>query len=328
MNFQNIKNEQTNSVILSLEQLSKEYSNAIIKYNQAQLDYAYYLNKSTTNKLVDIKGTSFWGNTGLKQGNVNNINECKAMCLTNKKCTGATYNQDKKYCWIRSGEGSIISSSTNEYALIPEKMNLLNNIKIYNQRLLDINKKINNIINNNIPLYNIQSKDRSTNFPILNNNYNTLMLERKKIENEIKNFENLDKIQNENSLRINQYYYLYFILIVFGFIFIYTLLKLTYYGKIVVETTNNAIDTTKNVIVDAGNQVINAGQVIAESGKNLAVNAGNAVVNAGNELKDVAVNAGNAVANAGKGVIDMGNNLINKTKEAINGTSNQANNVN
>lgn len=325
MNFKNIKNEQTNSTILSLEQLSKQYSNAIIKYNQAQLDYAYYLNKVTGNNLIHIKGSSFWGSTGLKQGNANNINECKAMCLSNKKCTGATYNQDKKYCWTRTGNSAIIPSSSNEYAIIPEKINLLNNIKFYNQQLLNINKKINNIINNNIPLYKDQSKDRSANYPILNNNYRNLMLQREKIETEIKKFESLDRIQNENILKINYYSYIYFILIIFCFIFIFILLRLTYYGKVFIETTNDVIDTTKNVIVDAGNQVVNAGKVVADSGKQLALNAGDAVVNAGKELKDAAVNVGDVVVNAGKDVIDAGNNIITKTKEVINGT-NQTNN--
>lgn len=91
MSFQNVKQDNTNSVILSLEQLSKQYSNTLIKYNQAQLDYVNYLNNSTKTELQYLRGSAFWGEGEVKQGGVTNIDGCKAMCQTTQGCTGATY---------------------------------------------------------------------------------------------------------------------------------------------------------------------------------------------------------------------------------------------
>lgn len=326
MNFQNInvmKNDKTNSVVLSLEQLSKEYSNTLIKYNQAQLDYNNYLNKNKTNQLTELKSTAFWGTSGISQGNVNDINQCKAMCLSNSKCSGATYNPDKKYCWIRSGDGPVVPSLPNDYSIIPEQVKLLSQINIYNQRLLEINNKISNIINNNISLYTNQSNNRTINNTKLNTNYKMLMVERERINQQIKNFESLDKEQNNYGNLVTYNYYWYFIFMAIAFFLIYLLMKATSYGKIIIDATTNAIDTTKNVIVDAGNQVVDTGKVVVDASKEAAVNAGEALVNAGNEIKDAAVNAGDAVVNAGKEAVDAGNNLITQTKEAITGPTQQ-----
>ena len=487
MNFQNIQTDKTNSVILSLEQLSKEYSNTLIKYNQAQLDYVNYLNNSTktdlqylrgsafwgetevkqggvnnideckamclntpgctgatymdrdkfcwadggkgaiTSKdiygdmysitqqntqainnymgnlqakqgyafwgtsealqgnvenieeckrkiafvkakggtfqqtnpsgsgfcwvrngeggdvqygggdyysimpkypnitnyndtLNETKGTAFWGSSALNQGPANNINECKAMCLSDKKCTGATYNPDKKYCWTRSGDGPVVPSAPNDYSIVPENIRLLNIIKIYNQQLLNINQKISSIINDNLSLYQNQAVNRNINSNNLNKNFAVLTAERNRIEEQIKKFESLNKEQNEYDLRINYNYYWYFILMAIGFILVFILLKLTEYGKAVIDTTAEVIDTTKNVVVDAGNQIIDTTKAAVDAGKELAVNTGNALANAGTEIKDAAVNAGDAIVNAGKEVVDAGNNLVNQAKDAVSNT--------
>lgn len=319
MNIQNIKNQQTNSVILNLEQLSKEYSNTLIKYNQAQIDYANYIKNPIGNQLKELKGTAFWGTSGIKQGVATNINQCKAMCSSNSKCTGATFNPDKKYCWTRGGEGPVVPSLPNDYALIPEKINLLSQVKIYNQRLLDINQKITSVINNNISLYKNQANNRTINNSRLNKNYLLLTAERNKIQQEINNYESLDKKQNENANKINSNYWWYFIFMGIGCILIFILLKLTEYGNALLETTGQVIDVTKNVVEDAGNQVLEAGKAAVDNGKEMAINAGQAVADAGNEIKDAAANAGDAIVNAGKEAADAGNALINNTKQAIAG---------
>lgn len=275
-------------------------------------------------KLNETKGTAFWGASGLSQGPADNINECKAMCLSDSKCSGATYNPDKKYCWTRSGDGPVIPSLPNDYSIVPEKVRLLNIIKIYNQQLLNINKKISDIINNNLSLYKNQSVNRNINSNTLNKNFATLTAERNRIEEQIKKFESLNEEQNEYGMRIDYNYYWYFILMAIGFILIFILLKLTDYGKAVIDTAAEAIDTTKNVIVDAGNQIVDTTKNAVDSGKELAVNTGNALVNAGNEIKDAAVNAGDAIVNAGKEVVDAGKNLVNGNQENAINTGQQA----
>lgn len=169
------------------------------------------------------------------------------------------------------GQGPVIPSLANDYSIVPEKVRLLNIIKIYNQQLLDINQKISSIITDNLPLYQNQSVNRNINSDTLNKNFATLTAERNKINEQIKNFESLNQEQNEYDLRINSSYWWYFILMAIGLILIYVLLKLTEYGKAVIETTAEVIDTTKNVIVDAGNQIVDTTKNAVESTKEVAV---------------------------------------------------------
>jgi hypothetical protein len=210
------------------------------------LDYANYLNTLSTTQLEELKGTSFWGTSGLSEGTSKSINECKAMCASNSKCSGATFNPDKKYCWLRKGDGPIMPSSSNDYSIIPENIKYLNLIKITNQKLMDLNQQILGIINNNISLYNKQSTGRNVNYKTLNDNYYSLLNERNKIQKEIQKFEELNEQQNESSIHITKNYSFYFILLAIAIFCVYILFKITNYGQIVIDTSNKLIESGNN----------------------------------------------------------------------------------
>lgn len=283
----NITQDNTSSIVLNLERLSKEYANTLKQYYQLQLDYS----NSFNNKFIQLQNSSFWGDFDLSQNTVNNgINECKALCISNPKCTGATYNSDKQYCWLRSGSGNVVQSSNNNYAIVPEKIQLLKQIQNTNNKLTNINQQINTIIQNSEILYKNQSNNRQINFNNLNMNYNKLIAEKIKIENEIKEYEKLDEKQNQSLMRVDSNYLWYYILFGLGLFFIFMLLKLSEYGKSVIDSGIQVIEGSRNVVADIGENIANVGQ-------NAAINAGNILANAGDNIKNVANNVVGNVAN-------------------------------
>ena len=148
---------ETKSIILSLETLSKEYDTVLIKYNQAQKDYINYIENKSNNDddsepLSYIKGKKFDGTSTLSNRASTSVENCKAMCSSNSLCTGATYNLDREYCSIKTGEGPINIGTKNDYAIVSKKLKYLQVIKDLTEELTNINQKILTILNKRILL--------------------------------------------------------------------------------------------------------------------------------------------------------------------------------
>jgi hypothetical protein len=223
-------NDQTKSIVLSLEILSKEYDTVLIQYNQAQADYINYLKSQPTNEkdsdpLVDIKGTTFWGTDKLNEGIATDVEECKAMCSSSTECTGATFNLDKEYCWTRTGNGSINVGLPSDYAIIPENVKHLKIITSLSEKLENINSKILKIINKGEPVYDAQNEQRKQQTQILNENYKILMREREKVERTIKKYQDLNKSQNQGEIYISKNYSTYIGLVLIILIVVGLLIK-------------------------------------------------------------------------------------------------------
>ena len=313
----NNKTDNTKSIVLSLETLSKKYDTVLIKYNQAQKDYINYLKSQSSNMacskynsdstgidqdcydeiwkkagctttgkvssnsdwakkqtlngliydsylwatmtdsqhrngcygsttdtsvystetepnyninsepLTAIKGTTFWGEKKLNEGEATSLEQCKAMCASDSSCSGATYNPDKAYCWTRSGEGEINTGLSNDYAIIPEHLKYLKVIQGLSEQLTNINSEILKTINKGEPIYTDQEIQIKQQTSILNKNYKKLIKEREKVEKTIKKYQDLSKSQNNGEIFINKNYTTYFFLIVIILITIFLVFKFT-----------------------------------------------------------------------------------------------------
>ena len=153
-------NTGNGSQVLDLEVLKKQYDTLLIQYKQAQTDYINYLKTHSADedtmqkrKYNVIQGKTFWGTEGLSEQSADSLEQCQVLCTGNSKCTGATYNTDKKYCWIRGGESSISDGMVNDYALIPEEVNHIKIISGLSDRLTSINDKILKVIESQNPIY-------------------------------------------------------------------------------------------------------------------------------------------------------------------------------
>jgi hypothetical protein len=164
--------------------------------------------------LTAIKGTTFWGEKKLSEGEATSLEQCKAMCSSDSSCSGATYNPDKAYCWTRTGEGEINTGLSNDYAIIPENLKYLKIIQGLSEKLTKINSEMLKTMNKGKPLYNEQEIQINQQTSILNKNYKKLIKEREKVEKTIKKYQDLNKSQNNSENFINKNYTTYFFLII------------------------------------------------------------------------------------------------------------------
>jgi len=236
-----------NKNILDLETLNAQYDNLLIQYRQAVANYVSYLKKTDSKTtFINVKGQAFWGSGQAgKQAaytDIKDVNSCAALCSKTPNCSGATFNPNKfntPICQLRKGNGKPVVSSPDDYAIVPEEREILFNIQYLNGKLKSVNKKILNLINNNIPSYESQITERTEKNNVLLANYEKLNQERIKIDNMVKEYESLDFMQNEGELSAYSYYYYFLFLIVFFILIIILLYKFGMYLPYNTYTSDN-----------------------------------------------------------------------------------------
>lgn len=199
---------------MDLENLQKKYSNLLIKYNKAVSDYVNYLNTKTndpTKNYTSIKGMSFIGGSNNKSS-AKNIQQCKAQCADNSSCSGATFISNQ--CQIITGNGKIVPSSNDSYAIVPKEKQLLLNMERINKELIETNDEILNKIKASEPVYNDISNEINNKLVELQTGYNELEIERENIKKLVYDYETLNKKEEENTLYLTKNYYYYILLLI------------------------------------------------------------------------------------------------------------------
>lgn len=231
MNTKNNYNNKNNSITsetLDLELLQQKYNNTFIKYKQSVTDYVNYLNNQhdLDKKMVSVKGQSFIGLNTLSQINNTTLNECKAMCSTNQKCSGATFKSNT--CILKTGDTNIILASNDTYAIIPEGKQILLNMEDLNQQLIDINKQITEKNNKIKPIYNKIVDDSKNKTIDIINNYKNLLIERQNIIKLLDEYQDLDDTSKEYEIKITQNYYIYILYCILTIFIIFLLYKISF----------------------------------------------------------------------------------------------------
>ena len=238
---QNNQKEDGKSKILDLESLNTKYKNLLIEYKQAVANYVDYLKqensqmaklntskspnfKAKEQELVSIKGSAYWGISGLSQNTLATLEECKASCSIKPGCSGATFNPDKK-CFLRSGDSEIIKGLPNAYAIVPKGKHLLKIIQNINEQLTQVNKEIQDKTNYIENDYDLQVGQRLVKNAELTKQYGILTVERDKIEQILDEYQTLDEKQIEGNINISQNYYSFILLMIIMVLFIYFLYK-------------------------------------------------------------------------------------------------------
>ena len=146
-----MEKETVKSDILKIEILEKEYNSVLAQYEEAykncNSEIKTNLNESQ-NSFKVFNNRAYWGTSGLKEGAVDSQTDCENMCASDIKCTGATFNNKKNYCWTRSGNGSLAPSSSANVAILPTIKGCIITLKGLNNRLIEINQQLTNLIEN------------------------------------------------------------------------------------------------------------------------------------------------------------------------------------
>ena len=212
--------------------IAKYYTGIITDYNKnnwgsyTNAGSNYLLKLNPRNNLTNIKGQAFWGSGPINSNtNVTTVNDCEALCSSTNNCSGATFNISNNTCSLRTGEGDLVSSSDDNYAIIPQNIQYLNTLKQLNKRLTDINEKIIELINKNKPFYDTLSEKENDRSNLLNQNYKQLNKEQIKIAKFLKDSQDLDEAQNEGTILINKNYYKFVFLLIIIIVCIVILIK-------------------------------------------------------------------------------------------------------
>jgi hypothetical protein len=239
--FQNQNQNQNNSAILNLESLTKQYDTSLIQYNQVQSDYINTLQNTQSSSLptqsqvptsspnlVTIPNTTYWGTTGISSSNVSSVDTCSALCSKTPGCSGATYNvtnNSQNNCWLRSGNGSIITGSSNQYAIIPQAKSYLKTLEKLNVQLIDLNNKIMNVLETNKNVFLAQDNQRNDKYALLKENYKKLEKERRNILKQLLQYQTIEGKQTQGELVVTMNYYNYILLLIVVLICVFILAK-------------------------------------------------------------------------------------------------------
>jgi hypothetical protein len=218
--------DESSSIVLNLESLTKNYQTLLIEYQQAVVNYINYIKGKTDvsnnnnvdngDAMVTIKGVQYWGTGGISQNNAKTINECKAACVAASGCTGAIYNATdyaQPMCWLRSGESNMRAGKENDYSLIKKEQYLLSIIQSINEKLTAINQQIMEITSAGQPVFETSLQEGQHQNSILINNYKQLTQDREKITQLMNEYQTLEEQQIQGDIKINQNYYSFLLLI-------------------------------------------------------------------------------------------------------------------
>lgn len=208
MNNNNSDNLESTNV--QLEMLEKEYMLILKQYETAYANYISNLNSqqqqqpNNSDSFSALQGRTYWGTYGIKEGTAATQKECESMCLSDTKCTGATFNPSKRYCWTRGGDSGLTVGTDSDYALIPKIKENLILLKNLNQQLMDLNKRISNKLNMIYPLAKEETSSKNEKQNELTQSYSSLVKEKTELENVLNEYETLEETLNNNTLYVNQ----------------------------------------------------------------------------------------------------------------------------
>jgi Mg2+ and Co2+ transporter CorA len=188
------------SYIIKLEVLEKEYMVILKQYEENFNNYITNLKVNKDTEFVSLRGRVYWGKNKLKESTLQTIKECESMCASDLKCTGATFNSSKRYCWTREGEGNLNSGTSDDYAIIPKLRENLIVLKTLNQKLIDINNEINTTLNKMYPIAQEDIKLKNQKQEKLKQYYGVLLNEQIQIEKSLKEYETIEQQYDNNFL--------------------------------------------------------------------------------------------------------------------------------
>ena len=205
MDYNEIQNDKLQEAIIKVETLQKEYEVTLQQYEESSNNYINTINSQDgSNTFVALKGRTWWGSTGLKEGSVETQNECESMCSADAKCTGATFNPVKKYCWTRGGDGKLAPGEDEDYALLTQQKAALGLTNSLNDKLISINIEITDLLKDIDPEVNAQKTEMNTKQKQLDDSYQKLLENKIAMEKQLQDYYSIEKENESQALFVNQ----------------------------------------------------------------------------------------------------------------------------
>jgi len=198
-----IENDKITSTLIKVETLQKEYDVILQQYQESGKNYIASL-ESNTSSFVALNGRTWWGIGSLTEGHVTSQKECENMCMNSSKCSGATFNPVKKYCWARTGESKLTPGLDNDYALITEQYAALSTMQYLNEKLLELNRDIGELLQSIYPEVKEEYDEKNKKQKELNKSYDNLIEQKIEIDKQLREYESINKEDNNEMLYVTQ----------------------------------------------------------------------------------------------------------------------------
>jgi len=185
------QNDKIQQALINIEALQKEYEITLQQYQEAVQNYISTLQNTSSNSTTQftaLSGRSWWGTSGLKEGQVADQAECENMCAASSTCTGATFNPVRKYCWSRTGDGTLTVGTDTDIALIPQQKSDLIVMKGLNDKLISLNERMASDWKDIEPEIKVQNANKNQKQDQLNSTYQTLLEEKQEIDKQLEEY--------------------------------------------------------------------------------------------------------------------------------------------
>jgi len=201
-------NFQIENLDYEFEQLLDQYKNTI--------QQLYLLNKTNDNTMIQLPNREVIGGTVISYETLPSVNNCQALCSSNKNCCAANYDTLSENCVITSGNvqsGNInINPSTNSKISILSKQNyLILQLKSINNQLYQILNQSTILVQNVEP----QTREQYNQVIILKNKLvvkqQLLTQQTQEIDKLYLDFNDLQNEYNISKLTVNQAHLYYIV---------------------------------------------------------------------------------------------------------------------
>jgi hypothetical protein len=135
------------------------------------------------------------------------VSECEASCRAFSPCIGATYVKIPGYdmCLIATGsDGKLVKSIPGVVAIVPTSAKDADTVQALNQQLIDLNGQISNLIDTTQPIEQAELNAKNNQKGQLNNVYQILLDERRKIDKLQKEYKDITQRYDDNSIYVTQ----------------------------------------------------------------------------------------------------------------------------
>jgi len=219
-----------NSDVLQLQRLNEQYTTKLTEYKSAFASYVTTMKSQTNaNSFVVLPGKTFMGTASLSDNRNSTTEQCKALCSSNKSCTGATFNNISKVCKLRKGDGAISSGASSDIAIVTKSKQQLDNLDKINSQLISLNNQMITISKRIKPSVSKNESTLSTNNTNLMKNNESLLKEQVKIKNMLDQFNDIDQSYINQSLNADQKNARYYLWLIIMIVFLILTMKFIFF---------------------------------------------------------------------------------------------------
>lgn len=215
----------TNDNLIKLEALEKEYETVLKQYQDTLNSYIASLQEPKT--YTALSGRAFWGQSALNGSTVSSQDDCTNMCVSDNKCTGATYNSKTNYCWTRQGQGTLSVAKDDDYAIILKTQSLLMQLNHFNDKLTNLSKEFMTELQQIKPIIDEQkniNQEKQNNVKIY---YINLTNQKKEIEKQLEEYKTIqNEYENQQIYATQKNMSLYFWILLGAIILLITIKKM------------------------------------------------------------------------------------------------------